>query len=133
MVPLFTAEEVLFNRAEANVLLNNVTDAIADLNAYASTRIYNYSAALHTITTSKIKTFYKTSNLQQGTLAAVLDMKRAEFVQEGMRWFDLLRYHAEVKHPTTEGATLTLAPNDPMRVFQIPDAAKLAGIAQNPR
>jgi hypothetical protein len=133
MVPLFTAEEVLFNRAEANVFLNNITDVLNDLNAYASTRIYNYSAASHTITASKIRSFYRTNDAQQGALSAVMDFKRAEFVQEGMRWFDLLRYKVPVVHPTVEGPTLTLGANDPMRVFQIPDAAKLAGIAQNPR
>lgn len=133
MVPLFTAEEVLFNRAEANVFLNNINNVLTDLNDYASTRIYNYSAASHMITASKIRTFYRTNNVQQGALAAVMDFKRAEFVQEGMRWFDLLRYKIPVIHTTVEGPTLTLSANDPMRVFQIPDAAKLAGITQNPR
>jgi hypothetical protein len=133
MVPLFTTEEVLFNRAEANVYLNNINDVMADLNAYASTRIYNYSASANNITASKIRSFYRTSDVQAGSLAAVMDFKRAEFVQEGMRWFDLLRYKIPVTHPTVEGPTLTLKADDPMRVFQIPDVAKLAGIAQNPR
>jgi hypothetical protein len=133
MVPLFTAEEVMFNRAEANVYLNNISDVLSDLNTYASTRIDNYNASSHTITASRIKTFYRTSDVQQGALATVIDFKRAEFVQEGMRWLDLLRYKVPVVHPTVEGPVLTLAADDPMRVFQIPDVAKLAGIAQNPR
>lgn len=133
MVPLFTTEEVLFNRAEANVLLNNTNDAIADLNAYISTRIVNYNSGTHNVTVSRIKSFYRTNDIQQGTLLAIMDLKRAEFVQEGMRWFDLLRYKTPVRHPTAEGATLILEANSPMRVFQIPDAAKLAGIEQNPR
>lgn len=133
MVPLFTAEEVLFNRAEANIYLNRIDDVLADLNTYASTRIYNYDASAHTITTSKIRSFYRTSDVLQGALATVMDFKRAEFVQEGMRWFDLLRYKVPVIHPTVEGRVLTLAADDPMRVFQIPDGAKLAGIELNPR
>ncbi|WP_207515734.1 RagB/SusD family nutrient uptake outer membrane protein [Longitalea luteola] len=133
MVPLFTTEEVLFNRAEANVLLNNINDVIKDLNDYASTRIYNYNASEHTITAGRLRSFYRTNNVQQASLAAVMDFKRAEFVQEGMRWFDLLRYKVPVVHPTVEGKTLTLRADDPMRVFQIPDVAKLAGIEQNPR
>ncbi|WP_209141214.1 MULTISPECIES: RagB/SusD family nutrient uptake outer membrane protein [Niastella] len=133
MVPLFTAEEVLFNRAEANVYLNNINDVLSDLNTYAGTRIYNYNASQHAVTASKIKSFYRTSDVQQGALTAVLDFKRAEFVQEGMRWFDLLRYKTPVVHPTFEGPVLTLAADDPMRIFQIPDLAKQAGIAQNPR
>ncbi|HEX6432579.1 MAG TPA: RagB/SusD family nutrient uptake outer membrane protein, partial [Niastella sp.] len=133
MVPLFTAEEVLFNKAEANIYLNNINDVLTDLNAYTSTRIYNYSAASNTITANRIKTFYRTSDIQAGALATVMDFKRAEFVQEGMRWFDLLRYKIPVVHSTIEGPSLTLSATDPMRVFQIPDVAKVAGIAQNPR
>jgi len=133
MVPLFTAEEVLFNRAEANVYLNNIDEVLNDLNTYASTRIENYDAPAHTITADKISSFYRTSDVQQGALAMVMDFKRAEFVQEGMRWLDLLRYKVPVIHPTAEGPVLTLAADDPMRVFQIPDVAKLAGIALNPR
>jgi starch-binding outer membrane protein, SusD/RagB family len=133
MVPLFTAEEVLFNRAEANIYLGNINDVLSDLNAYASTRIYNYNAGAHAITSSRINDFYGTSDELQGALATVMDFKRAEFVQEGMRWFDLLRYKVPVVHSVVEGPTLTLAADDPMRVFQIPDNAKQAGIAQNPR
>jgi len=133
MVPLFTTEEALFNRAEANIMLNNIDNALSDLNAYASTRIYNYDASAHSITAAKIRSFYRTSNTQQGALAALMDLKRAEFVQEGMRWFDLLRYKVPVQHTTAEGPVLTLSANDPMRVFQIPATAKLAGIALNPR
>ena len=133
MVPLFTAEEVLFNRAEANVYLNNINDVLSDLNTYASTRIDNYNTSNHTITAGRIRSFYRTSDVQQGALATVIDFKRAEFVQEGMRWLDLLRYKVPVVHATAEGPVLTLAADDPMRVFQIPDVAKLAGVAQNPR
>jgi starch-binding outer membrane protein, SusD/RagB family len=133
MVPLFTAEEALFNRAEANVYLNNISEVLSDLNAYASTRIYNYNAGSHTITVDRLKSFYRTKDEQEGALAAVMNFKRAEFVQEGMRWFDLLRYKIKVVHPTVEGPTYTLKADDPMRVFQIPDVARQAGIAQNPR
>lgn len=133
MVPLFTTEEVLFNRAEAHVQLNNVTAAIDDLNAYASTRIYNYAPATHTITASRIQNFYNTDNAQAGTLAAVLDFKRTEFVQEGMRWFDILRHKLPVKHSTVNGETHVLEAGDDRRVFQIPESAKLSGLDQNPR
>ena len=133
MVPLFTTEEALFNRAEAYVMKGMFNEAMADLNAYASTRIVNYNASSHAVTTSKMQNFYGTGNVQQAALNTVLDFKRAEFVQEGMRWFDLLRYKIPVTHPTAEGPSRTLKADDPMRVFQIPDVAKQAGIAQNPR
>jgi starch-binding outer membrane protein, SusD/RagB family len=133
MVPLFTAEEVLFNRAEANDYLGNTTASIADLSAYASTRISNYSPAANTITDAKIKNFYGTNNLQAGIIFTILDFKRAEFVQEGMRWFDILRYGIPVTHYTAGGQLYQLTGNDLRRVLQIPASAKLAGVDQNPR
>lgn len=132
MVPLFTAEEALLNRAEANALLNNTANAITDLNTYAATRINNYNPTAHRITPAKVQGFYGT-NLQTGLVRTVLDFKRAEFVQEGMRWFDILRYRIPVTHTTAEGETYTLTGDDPRRLFQIPASAEIAGITRNPR
>ena len=134
MVPLFTAEEVLFNRAEAYLFQNNLTNCLQDLNAYASTRIRDYNPVLHTITTAKLAQHYVgiTNSLDQA-LNCIIDFKRAEYVQEGMRWFDLLRYDIPVEHTTFDGRTLTLASGSNMRVFQIPATGKLSGLPLNPR
>ena len=133
MVPLFTTEEVLFNRIEANIYLNNLTEALRDLNAYASTRIYNYDAGAHSVTATKMQDYYGTADTRIAALYTLLDFKRAEYVQEGMRWFDLKRYNIPVIHTTTEGQTLTLEAEDPRRVFQIPESARLSGVELNPR
>lgn len=133
MVPLFTSEEALFNRVEAYDYLGNTTAAMADLNVYASTRISNYSPSTHAITEAKIKSYYGVTDLQTGILLTLLDFKRAEFVQEGMRWFDILRYSAPVIHVTAGGEVYQLTSTDLRKVLQIPASAKLAGISQNPR
>jgi hypothetical protein len=133
MVPILTAEEVLFNRAEANALLNNINAAIADLNTYASTRINNYDASAHTLTAAKLQSFYGTSNTRAATVQAVIDFKRAEYVQEGMRWFDLLRYKLSVTHTTTDGQSLMLSSTSPQRVFQLPQSVSTSGMPLNPR
>jgi hypothetical protein len=134
MVPAFTTEEALFNRAEAHTYLNNTAAAIADLNAYASTRIVNYDPATHAVTASKISNYYGTSNLQSGLLRTILDFKRAEYVQEGMRWFDILRYKIPVTHNAINpDRTITLSADDLRRVFQIPESAAQSGVGQNPR
>jgi len=135
MVPALTAEEVLFNRAEAYTQLNNTDAAIADLDVYASTRINNYSATTHKITAAKIQTFYNTTDLKQGLIKTILDFKRAEYVQEGMRWFDILRHKLPVVHYSSiTGQTLAeLTPDDPRRVIQIPSSATLSGVELNPR
>jgi len=133
MVPAFTVEEVLFNKAEANAYLNNFPAAITDLNTYVSTRINNFNSATHVITEAKLSTYSGNNSVKDGLIKLILNYKRAEFVQEGMRWFDILRYKIPVVHTTTTGQTLTLGPDDPRRLLQIPDPAKLSGIAQNPR
>jgi hypothetical protein len=136
MVPLFTAEEVLFNRIEANVFVNttNANAAIADLNTYASTRIYHYDVAKHNITPAKLQTFYGSTNVRLNALNALLDFKRAEYVQEGMRWFDLIRYDdIPIEHTTTDGQSFSLASGSPMRVFQLPESVKQSGMPLNPR
>ncbi|RFM26286.1 RagB/SusD family nutrient uptake outer membrane protein [Deminuibacter soli] len=133
MVPLLTTEEVLFNRAEANTYLNNTAAAIADLNLFASKRIHLYDATQNNITADKLENYYYTRNLQQALVLAILDFKRAEFLQEGLRWFDIMRYKGDVIHYTSTGQLLELKPDDPHRIFQLPDAVKTSGIPQNPR
>jgi len=139
MVPLFTVEEVLFNRAEAYAYTNNYAAAIADLNTYASTRILNYSSTTHNITEAKINSVFGTTNTRAGLIGAILYYKRAEFIHEGMRWFDILRYKLPVEHTTSPGASgavtvlATLAADDPRKVLQIPASTSLAGLEPNPR
>jgi hypothetical protein len=133
MVPALTVEEVLFNKAEANAYLNNFTAAINDLNTYASTRITNYNAATHAITMARLNSYYGSANTSENLIKLILNYKRAEFVQEGMRWFDILRYKIPVVHQTVQGQTITLSPDDPRRLLQLPESASLSGISQNPR
>lgn len=133
MVPLLTTEEVLFNRAEAYIYLNNTNASMQDLDTYASTRIVGYNAANHKITPAMLQARYGTGNLRLNLLNAVLEFKRAEYVQEGMRWFDMIRYDLDVEHTTSDGQTLSLPAGSPMRVFQLPESVKLSGMPLNPR
>lgn len=133
MVPLFTTEEVLFNRAEANAYLNKTPEVIADLNLYASKRISFYDAAYNTLTLSSLKAYYGISDTKTTLIQTILDFKRTEYIQEGMRWFDLMRYKTPVVHYTRAGEVLTLSADDLRRVFQIPASAKTSGLTLNPR
>lgn len=133
MVPLFTVEEVLFNLAEAYTYMGQTSKAINLLNTYLSTRINQYNPATDNITAGRIQSHYNTG-LKQGLINTLLDYRRIEFIHEGMRWFDILRYNIEVTHTTTDGtpgATLTI--DNPHRVFQIPPTAQQSGIELNPR
>jgi hypothetical protein len=133
MVPLFTAEEVLFNQTEAYAYTGNTNAALANLNTYASTRINNYDPVSNNITAAQINSVFGTTNIRDGLIKAILYYKRAEFIHEGMRWFDILRYKMPVIHTTKDGQTLTLAADDLRKVLQIPQSTSLAGLAPNPR
>jgi hypothetical protein len=139
MIPLFSSEEVLFNRAEANTMLGNYEAAVDDLNDYAATRIiYSsvepiYVPEIHEINLSKLRTFYGTGNIEQALLHCILDFKRVNFLSEGQRWFDLIRFRRGVEHQTSDHKKFVLGPNSPMRVFQIPQEAQSSGIELNPR
>ena len=59
-------------------------------------------------------------------------MRRVEFVQEGLRWFDIKRLGIKVIH-IKDGEILELPKNDPRRELQIPVDAIANGITPNPR
>jgi starch-binding outer membrane protein, SusD/RagB family len=140
MIPLLTAEEVLFNRAEANIRLGKFDEAIKDLNDFASQRIVvsdqnpNYDPAVHTLNIQRVRDFYQNFDLESALISTVLDFKRVEFLYEGMRWFDIIRHDLPVVHTTIDKATvITIGPNDPRRILQIPQEAQSAGLELNPR
>jgi hypothetical protein len=137
IVPVLTADEALLNRAEAYASAGQNALALADLNTYASTRILNYNSTTHAVTLAKIAAFYGTTDAKAGLIATILDFKKKEFTQEGLRWFDILRYKLPVQHRVykVNGSfeTITLTADDPRKLFQLPNQVTLSGIAQNPR
>ena len=130
-IPLFTGEEALLNRAEAYVRLNNLTAAINDLNAFISKNIDGYVPS-DNITQQKAASYYNTS-AANGLILAALDFKRAFFLHEGMRWFDILRLKIPVVHFTEAGERLELTPDDKRRILQLPPLTKQAGLEPNAR
>lgn len=137
MIPLFTADELLLNRAEAYTLSNQFDLALQDINTFISTRVSNYNPSAHDVTLNKVATFYKITDPKEGLIKAILDMKRAEFVEEGLRWFDLNRYKIDIKHlildENRNTSFIELKANDPRRLFQLPEPVTKAGIERNPR
>ena len=134
MIPLFVTEEVLLNRAEAHARNKNYTAAINDLNTWAKGRIASYVTNTHGITEDRVLKFYATNSLDSGLLKTILDIRRVEFVGEGMRWFDLLRHDLQVVHRSVNGSADTLRPGALKRVIQIPqEAASMSNLPLNPR
>lgn len=137
MIPLFTADELLLNRAEAYVETGQNDLALADLNTFISTRVTSYNPASHNITLAKIATFYGIADPKEGLIKTILELKRTEFMQEGIRWFDIIRRHLPVRHNLIDlvgrETFIELPDNDPRRVFQIPQTAVKSGVELNPR
>lgn len=137
MAPILTADEALINRAEAYIQNNDFGQAINDLDDFASTRIVGYSKNTQGLTIEKAKTFFEETDDKKALLKAVLHTKRIAFMQEGIRWMDILRHKLTVEHNhiATDGTeTFTsLTHDDKRRVFQIPKDAIDAGITPNPR
>ena len=131
-IPLFTAEEVIFNRAEANIRLGQYDAALADLNAWVSRNIRNYNSATHDLTVEKAQGFYG-GTAANALLNTLLFFKRAFYIHEGMRWFDIVRLRIPVVHRTAEGQVYTLTADDKRKLLQLPLEAKLSGVELNPR
>lgn len=138
-IPLLSGGEVLFNRVEALVMQGNYDAAIGSLNTYLSTIINNYNPGTHNLTVAKALAYYKTSSTKDALINTILDLKRYEYIDEGMRWFDILRYHLPVTHTILDNAgnevgRYTLTADDPRKVLQIPQTSQSqAGLAPNPR
>lgn len=150
--PAFTIEDLAFNRAEAYVMKGQFDEALTDLNTFLSKRIKNYSDGTHKLTLRKVNDWYgaarnvdlypdlepyykaELSGDQMNMLKCITDLRRKEFCQEGMRWWDIKRFRIEVEHNvygSTEKHVLTK--DDPRRVLQIPGGALSYGMQENPR
>ncbi|RZL48915.1 MAG: RagB/SusD family nutrient uptake outer membrane protein [Pedobacter sp.] len=134
----FTTDEALLNRAEAYAELGMTALAYKDLNDLYSTRITNYNPTNDVITPAKIAAFYPSiTDPKEGLIRAILDAKKSQFLQEGLRWFDILRRKITVVHNNFDAVGLEtfaeLKADDPRRVFQLPLEVKLSGLELNPR
>ena len=76
---------------------------------------------------------------QECMLQCLLDFKRIETMQTGLRWFDIKRYGIEIIRRTmaANGSPLVktdvLLQNDDRRAIQIPQKVRDAGFTANPR
>ncbi|RZK01802.1 MAG: RagB/SusD family nutrient uptake outer membrane protein, partial [Flavobacterium sp.] len=137
-VPLFTGEEVLFNKAEALAMQEKYDDAIALLNVLIPKRTKNYNSSMHDLTKDKITNHYAGTDFKAKLVNAILDLKRIEFVHEGLRWLDILRLRMRIEHPVADKSitgqfNTVLEANDPRRQIQLPPSTVLAGLEPNTR
>lgn len=134
--PVLRGAEVLFNRIESKIELGQLDGALKDLNEFGVLR-YDKAAP---ISLAALKEYYSknaTDNTsfteKEALMKLLLDEKRKEFLQEGMRWLDIKRHNLSVTHTTYEGETIVLKADDSRKVLQIPSTATSRGIQKNPR
>ncbi len=131
----FSGEEVLLNRAEANVRLGNISEVIEDLQVLTERRFVDDNGNKPTITLQAIRDFVNSGDEDTDLLIYIIEIARLkEFIMQGMRWFDIKRFGFSVTHRLSDGSSVVLAGNDRRKAFQIPQSAiDVGGLEPNPR
>jgi hypothetical protein len=137
---LFTVDEVLLNRMEAYAMLRNYDHAIDDYLQYMQGKfgfMPSVERAVYTSTNSNrynlYSPFYGMTLKQLAMVQLILDFRQKEFFQEGLRWFDIRRFHIAVKRSSKSSYYFPLEKDDPRKVLQIPTEAIQRGLTPNPR
>lgn len=130
----FRGEEVLLNRAECNILQNNVTAGLTDLALLASRRYRDIPNITAAQLLNGLRAYYNSNNDQLNAFIYTMEERQKEFMHEGLRWFDIKRYKLPVEHVLQDGSTAKLEAEDNRKVLQIPKAAiDVGGLEPNPR
>lgn len=156
MIPAFTTDEVVINRAEALIMKGEYEAAADDLNAWGTT-FYNSASNQ---TAEQISSFYENmeyydpykptakkalnpdyeieEGMQENMIHAVLSARRILFLHEGLRLFDVKRFGIEMYRRGILDAAVQevidfMPKNDPRRAIQLPQSVINAGLTPNPR
>lgn len=161
LVPAFTTDALILDRAEAYALKGDYANAYQDLttwmNAFTSNqstsltatdlnKAYGNMVAYYTPTNPTPKKrldpdFTVTAGEQENLIHAVLHARRITCLHEGLRWQDIKRYGIEIYRRNVDG-TLgdgnitvydTMTKDDPRRAIQLHEYVINAGITANPR
>ncbi len=141
---LFSTDEVLLNRAEAYVMLNQTDKAMEDINSFLSVKTQEYDASRDVRTLTDITTFYQVdsgiytpfyeiSADQLPLIHCVTEFRKREFYNEGLRWFDIRRFNLEVTHEDFVGNKMVLEKEDNRKQLQLPPDAISFGLQPNAR
>lgn len=108
-VPVLRIPEAYLNRAEANFQLNNVTEALTDLNMIRTNRgLPSRTLAALTPGTSTVPTLL---------VSEILRQRRLEYAFEGHRWFDLKRRGTDIVKTIPLSTTANNLPYNDYRIL----------------
>ena len=137
---LLTVDEVLLNRMEAYAMRKDYNRAIDDLVEYMQGKFGFMPAVERSVYTTTdranynvISPTYGLTLKQLALVKTILDFRRKEFFQEGLRWFDIRRFHLSVRRSSKSRYYFPLEKEDPRKLLQIPAQAIERGLRPNPR
>lgn len=137
---LFTFEEVLLNRAEALAMLNQVDKSVENITIFLKSRVSEdrvntvlskYKEVMDEITNPEPHYNLTAENLP--IIKYIIELRRREFIYEGLRWFDIKRFNLSITHKSHNDEEFILQKDDLRKVVQIPEQAILTGLKPNPR
>lgn len=159
----FSVDETLLCRAEAYVLSDqsDYSKALADINLWIESHSMRSKDQGKDLTEQDVNNFYNslpyqptivnkeqersvkkrlnpegfnvTPGTEENLIQLILQLRRLETMQEGLRWFDLKRYGIEFSHNRAGNNPIVLTKDDPRRAIQLPKDIITAGMEANPR
>lgn len=138
---LFSTDEVLLNRAEAYTMQQKYDLAVNDITTFMKLKsqktfikeelLVGFQNGQENYTPFYNLTFY------QGSLVnAIAELRRREYLHEGLRWFDIKRFYLSINRNRTGENYSTdkiLRKEDSRKLLQIPLQAQKLGLTPNPR
>lgn len=131
------SEETIFNRMEAYVMTGQTQKALDDYNAFAPSR-YDNGGQLEL---QDILDYYNSAE-KVAMLSFIVSERRKEFLNEGLRWFDIKRFNLPVTHIDNIQVNIDRVPQEDIyqlnekdlrKAVQIPPNFLINGIELNPR
>ncbi len=138
---LFSVEEVLLNRIEANTMLKDYEAAVNDILNFLQAKynivppcgVSSFTSSGNTALYNNLSPFYGLSIRQISLIQIVLDFRQKEFLQEGLRWFDIRRFNMSIQRNSNNPRYRSLEKDDPRKTLQIPAEAIRQGLEPNYR
>lgn len=128
----FRGEELVLSRAEARFQQGNITGAESDVKSLITKR---YSADYQFDYWLDYYTNTKSLSHNDAIWAMIMQQRRVEFIDEGLRLFDVKRLKLPINHATVFGdlssQTISLSANDSRKVVQVPSFAIVFGNEPN--
>ncbi|MDO5615165.1 MAG: RagB/SusD family nutrient uptake outer membrane protein [Cruoricaptor ignavus] len=136
---LFSMDEVLLNRAEALAMKGRDNEAVFDIQNFMKKKTfmkYTFEEFVDAFPNAKTTytPAYELSDRQARLVQFIAELRRKEFVHEGMRWFDIRRFDLVVDRNTTGSQhddNKILKKGDKRKLIQIPSQAISLGLEAN--